>query len=272
MGREDSDEAYVLDLCDEVLGERGLRQHTFDWLLGDPGRGGRRARRLPVDCYWPGQRLVVEYRERQHDQPTAFFDKPDRLTVSGVHRGEQRARYDTRRDTLVPAQGLRLVVIRPDGLDANPQGRLRRRDREGDLDAVRGILGPLPVPAVRLEAGRKRGDEERVVAAFGHWLVAEGWTLVAPTDPYTDIEAVRADERLIGEAKGHTSSPGLDLDTLYGQLLRRMTNQNPGTHYAAIIPDSALWHAERVPARIRALLAIDLYTVAEDGTVRHLPR
>jgi hypothetical protein len=285
MGREDSDEAYVLDLCDEVLGEPGLRQHTFDWLLGDPGHSGRRAR-LPVDSYWPRQHLVVEYRERQHDQPTAFFDKPDQLTVSGIHRGEQRALYDTRRHTMIPAQGLRLVIIRPGELDADARGRLRRRDREKDLDAVRGALGPLPQPAMnfdrsstepvtplpRLKPGQKRGDEDRVVAAFGHWLVAQGWSLVVPTDPHTDIEAVRAGERLVGEAKGRTSSPGLDLDTLYGQLLRRMTTQTPDTRYAVIVPSSALWHAERVPAHVRTLLAIDLYTVAEDGTVQSLPR
>jgi hypothetical protein len=120
--------------------------------------------------------------------------------------------------------------------------------------------------------GREDSDEDRVVAAFGHWLAAQGWTLVVPADPHTDIEAVRADERLVGEAKGRTTSPGLDLDTLYGQLLRRMTAQDPGTRYAAIVPSSALWHAERVPAHIRALLAIDLYTVSEDGTVHSLPR
>jgi hypothetical protein len=35
--RADSDEAYVLDLCDEVLGDRGSRQHRFDWLVGTRG-------------------------------------------------------------------------------------------------------------------------------------------------------------------------------------------------------------------------------------------
>jgi hypothetical protein len=56
MGRESSDEAYVLDLCDAVLGERGLRQHRFDWLRGDPGKNGR-SRTLPVDGYWPEHHL-----------------------------------------------------------------------------------------------------------------------------------------------------------------------------------------------------------------------
>src|SRR5215211_1798560 len=33
--RAASDEAYVIDLCDEILGERALRQHRFEWLRGD---------------------------------------------------------------------------------------------------------------------------------------------------------------------------------------------------------------------------------------------
>lgn len=138
--RENSDESYVIDLCDEVLGERASRQHRFDWLLGDSNGAGTRAR-LPVDAYYPNCHLVVEYRERQHDEPVAHFDKPDVLTVSGVHRGEQRRIYDSRRNELVPAHGLRLVVIRPDDLTANRQGRLRR-DRVGDLASVREVLRP----------------------------------------------------------------------------------------------------------------------------------
>ncbi|MEU6228290.1 hypothetical protein [Streptomyces sp. NPDC047042] len=140
MARHDSDEAYVLDLCDEALGQTGLRQHRFDWLLGDPGRNGRRVR-LPVDSYWPDLRLVVEYRELQHDRPMPHFDKPHRLTVSGVHRGEQRALYDARRDTLIPQNGIRLVAVRPAELDADSRGRLRR-SRVADLEAVRRLLAP----------------------------------------------------------------------------------------------------------------------------------
>jgi hypothetical protein len=41
VGRETSDETYVLDLCDEILGEPGQRQARFGWLLGHPGRDGR---------------------------------------------------------------------------------------------------------------------------------------------------------------------------------------------------------------------------------------
>jgi hypothetical protein len=136
-----SDEAYVVDLCDEVLEEKAARQHRFDWLLGDPSTGGRRVR-LPVDAYWAGHQLVVEYRERQHDEPVPHFDKPDRLTVSGVHRGRQRALYDARREAEIPAHGLRLVVIRPGDLDADGRGRLRR-SADADRKTLRGLLKPV---------------------------------------------------------------------------------------------------------------------------------
>lgn len=138
MSRNDSDEAYVIDLCDLVIGSSGLRQHRFPWLLGDPGKAGKRAR-LPVDAYYPDRGLVIEYRERQHDQSTPHFDHPERITVSGVHRGIQRAIYDGRREELLPQNGLELVVIKPGNLDANANGRLRRNHVQ-DLASLKAIL------------------------------------------------------------------------------------------------------------------------------------
>lgn len=140
MGRAGRDEDYVINLCEEVIGQPALRQHRFDWLRGDPGKSGRRVA-LPVDAYWPNPGVVVEYRELQHEQPNSHFDKPDQLTISGVHRGVQRAIYDARRDQLIPTHGIRLVVITPHDLDANSRGRLRRT-RDRDLLAIRQLLDP----------------------------------------------------------------------------------------------------------------------------------
>jgi hypothetical protein len=139
--RADSDESYVVDLCDELLGERALRQHCFPWLLGDPGKNGQR-RQLPVDAYYPDHRLVVEYRERQHEEPVAFFDRRD--AVSGVPRGVQRRIYDERREREIPKHGLRLVIVRPGDLAANSRGRLLRR-RDADLVS---LARTLHVPGV----------------------------------------------------------------------------------------------------------------------------
>lgn len=140
--RAASDEAYVLGLCDELLGQASQRQARFAWLLGDPSpRSGRQAR-LPVDGYWPNADLVVEYREKQHYEAIAHFDKPDRMTVSGVHRGEQRRRYDLRRETEIPAHGLRLVIVSSDDLSCDSRGRLRR-DRAHDLGQLRVMFSQI---------------------------------------------------------------------------------------------------------------------------------
>lgn len=136
--RADSDESYVVDLCDAILGECASRQHRFDWLVGDPGRNGQ-SRALPVDAYYSGHQLVIEYQERQHDQPVAHFDKPEVLTVSGVHRGEQRRIYDERRAVKIPAHGLRLIVLTPGDLAADRRGRLLR-NRDDDLRALQVLL------------------------------------------------------------------------------------------------------------------------------------
>ncbi len=133
MSRADSDEYYVLTLCDEVLGAPGIRQARFDWLRGDPSPARPRGTMLPVDGYWPDLALVVEFQEEQHTQPTAFFDR--RHTVSGVGRGEQRRLYDERKRTLIPERGLKLVVIEKSAFTL--KARRIDRDHARDLQVVR---------------------------------------------------------------------------------------------------------------------------------------
>jgi hypothetical protein len=144
MARRDSDESYVLNLCDEVLGMPGLRQHRFPFLLGDVGSSGRRVR-LPVDAYYPDLRLVIEYREIQHTRPIAHFDKPNRLTISGVHRGEQRKVYDQRRREVLPGNGVTLIELDHSLFSHTPQGRLHRVPIE-DQAVVTRLLTDLATP------------------------------------------------------------------------------------------------------------------------------
>ena len=136
MSRDDSDEAYVIDLCDALLGCKAQRQARFDFLRGDPGPSGRRVR-LPVDAYWPELHLVVEYRERQHYESVPIMDR--RRTISGVPRGAQRRNYDERRETLLPKHGLSLVVLRNDEFELTARKRLRRY-AESDRAVVRAAL------------------------------------------------------------------------------------------------------------------------------------
>jgi hypothetical protein len=108
LGSNSSDEAYIIDLCDECLGLKASRQNRFPFLVGDPDRNGR-CRPLPVDAFYPELKLTVEYHERQHSERVGLFD--DKPTVSGIPRGEQRRRYDQRRQVLLPKKGYTLVVF-----------------------------------------------------------------------------------------------------------------------------------------------------------------
>ena len=134
--RTESDEYYVLDLCDQVLGSKALRQHRFEWLRGDFSSKRGSLSYLPVDGYWPDLALVVEYAERQHTDAIQLFDQ--RQTVSGVARGEQRRIYDQRRVELVPANGLLLVVI-PASSFVLRRGRILR-DPAANLTIVTDVL------------------------------------------------------------------------------------------------------------------------------------
>ena len=111
-----------------------------------------------------------------------------------------------------------------------------------------------------------RGDEKRVVDAFVAWLEENGWTTDTEVN-FVDVCAPRGDERLYAEAKGQTAAIGLDVDTLYGQLLRRMADPGAGARYAVVVPTAAIPADLRVPAWVRQRLDVDVYEVDDAGRV-----
>ncbi|MGR3344838.1 MAG: hypothetical protein ACU0DI_16760 [Paracoccaceae bacterium] len=119
------DEAYVIDLCDEVLKRRASRQHSFDFLCGDTGR------KLPCDAYYSDLRLVIEYREQQHFERVPFWDtKP---TASGIPRGQQRALYDQRRRDELPKHGITLIELSYAAFAHNGRKRLLRASSDKEV-------------------------------------------------------------------------------------------------------------------------------------------
>lgn len=118
-----------------------------------------------------------------------------------------------------------------------------------------------------------RGDEAEVVRAFSEWLRASGWRVDTELPDYLDILASREGEWLYCEAKGSTSEPGIDSDIGYGQLLRRMPeNDNPAARYALVVRDEpkSVRAAVRVSARVREVLRITVYAVDITGRVREI--
>lgn len=56
---------------------------------------------------------------------------------------------------------------------------------------------------------------------------------------------------------------------MYGQLLRRMPDDDPAARYAVVVPTVAVKAAMRVPAWVRERLRLDVYEVTDDGAVLH---
>jgi hypothetical protein len=131
--RKESDEHYIIDLCDELLGLKGSRQHRFSFLLGDAGT------RLPVDVYYESLNLVIEFNEQQHTKPVKHFDKPDKITVSGVNRREQRKIYDKRKREVLPMHGIKVIDLNYSDFVCNGRGKIIR-DKVKDKEVVRRFL------------------------------------------------------------------------------------------------------------------------------------
>lgn len=125
--RLDSDEKYVLDLVAEIIGERYEWQKRFDTLLGDPGKNGRQTK-LPVDAFFPNINLIVEYREKQHSQAVSIMDR--RMTISGVHRGEQRRIYDMRKERWALDNKIRFLVVDYNSLAHYVNGRPEKNEAD----------------------------------------------------------------------------------------------------------------------------------------------
>ena len=109
--------------------------------------------------------------------------------------------------------------------------------------------------------------EAQVQAAFVEYLIERGWIVETDNADHTDVIARRGDELVVGEVKGKTSETGLDVDTAYGQLLRRMRDRPETVRYALVVPASARSAALRVSDEVRRRLGIDVWVVDETGSV-----
>ena len=134
--RENSDESYILNICDKILKIKGERQRRFDFLRGDSSPKRPKGTPLPVDIYYEQLQLVIEYREKQHYEDVAFFDHKE--TISNVNRKIQRILYDKRRKEILPLHGIKVIVIPYFELDSKNKRLVR--NAEYDEKAIRNIL------------------------------------------------------------------------------------------------------------------------------------
>ncbi|RII41600.1 hypothetical protein DWB68_11665 [Galactobacter valiniphilus] len=112
-----------------------------------------------------------------------------------------------------------------------------------------------------------RGSEAPIETAIREHLAADGWSVEdRPKATGVDILAHRDGRRLLIEVKGNTgSNSGLDVQTLYGQILERMVD--PSDEFALGYPTAVRSKIDRVPARVQALLGLTFFEVDENGAV-----
>lgn len=186
-------------------------------------------------------------------------------TVACISAGRSRLSYTSRPASSSPCC---FVRVRSGLTDNTPVAlwRPQSQDLKGSHPVT---LIEVSSPPRRASVSSMRGDEARVVNAFCSWLESEGWRVEREVD-FCDVRATRGTELMFAEAKGRTAAPGLDIDTLYGQLLRRVPADAVGVaQFAVVVPSTALSAALRVPLSVREALGIEIYTVDEFSSVVH---
>lgn len=135
--RENSDEFYILNLCDELLKEKASRKHTFPFLLGDLHKRGKTRTKLPLPAFYEAPNLVIEFIENEREQ---HLDKLDVMTVSGITRSEQIKKYSKRRRDVLQKKEINLIEIDYSLFELDIKKNLSR-DKDKDLAVLKEILG-----------------------------------------------------------------------------------------------------------------------------------
>ncbi|MEP4535011.1 MAG: hypothetical protein ABJ004_18090 [Cyclobacteriaceae bacterium] len=132
----ESDEHYLITLCDELLKESASRKQTFGFILGDYHKDGRTRSLLPVDAFYPGHNLVIEL-EREGDLDRV--DNPNRKIENGLTRARQKAIYADRKRNALTERGVKFIEIQYESFDQNDENELVR-DKEKDLKVLSDYL------------------------------------------------------------------------------------------------------------------------------------
>jgi hypothetical protein len=135
LRRINSDEYYIIGLCNELLKQEAAHQHTFRFLLGDFHKDGQTRTALPVDAYYAKLNMVIELFEVED---TSSLEE-DKKTISGVKRSEQRKRYAQLKIDFLEDKKIHLLEIGYDEFECDENNKLIR-NREADVKILEEIL------------------------------------------------------------------------------------------------------------------------------------
>ncbi len=129
---KNNDENYLVDLCDKLLGREASRQHTFDELVGNLHKRGKKRTKLPLDAYYKDLKLVLE------------FHKPLETDMEGLDEKEksrltQMKYYNKLKKTTVLEKEMSYIEVHYTSFETDDNNRLLR-NTENDLLVLKGVL------------------------------------------------------------------------------------------------------------------------------------
>ena len=133
-----NDEAYIIDLCDSILGHKAYRKKKFQFLQGDFHKDGESKTKIPVDAFYEDLKLAVLYQGNYTPLETSN-KKEDRLTISGMNRADQRERYHNRKILALPKNGIKVVNVTYKNFPYDDDFRIER-DIDKDTETLKDLL------------------------------------------------------------------------------------------------------------------------------------
>ncbi|WP_299218183.1 hypothetical protein [uncultured Aquimarina sp.] len=128
---QNSDEYYLVNLCDELLQQKASRKHTFDTLVGNLHKRGKGRTKLPLDAYYEDLKLVLEFFRKNEDT--------DELDEKEKARKAQIKYYNQLKRKAILTKKLRLIEINYALFECNDANKLFR-NTEKDRLVLKDIL------------------------------------------------------------------------------------------------------------------------------------
>ena len=133
--RKNSDEYYLVGLCNELLNEKAVHQHKFNFLLGDFHRDGKTRTALPIDAFYTDLNMAIEFYEKEDETS----EDATTLTISKVNRSEQRKKYAQRKRDVLKEKEIDLIEMDYDEFECDEEQKLVR-NKEADVKILKEIL------------------------------------------------------------------------------------------------------------------------------------
>ena len=127
-----SDENYLLNLCDELLGKEASRKHTFDTLVGNLHKRGKGRTKLPLDAYYKDLKLVIEFFQTSN-KPVSDLDEKEQARIAQIKY------YDELKKEAVLNKSFRYMKINFAQFECDEANKLVR-NTENDIRVLKEIL------------------------------------------------------------------------------------------------------------------------------------